>query len=220
MRRSVLVGMAVLSLALAGAAQADVLFDFETGVQGWYRFGGGTLHFGPAAGEGSSGDGIVYVTNLNESLWGGAVKSPDLPGVGIDMSQYTAFSADVQLSNDALDPVYPGPGPNVELMLNLPGYLEWTASYSLPVDGQYYTLSSTYADLVPSNAATAPITLAQLQDPSLEIRVLLRNTQRDAGAPSGKIRLRVDNVQAVPEPVAGLLLAVGGFALLRRGRSR
>ena len=217
MRRSVLVG-AMMLLGIVGTANADVLFDFEGGVQNWYRFGGGTLHFGPAPAEGSIGDGIVYVTDMNESLWGGALRSPDLPTAGIDMSQYTAFSADVQLSTDGLDPAYPGPGPDVELMLQLPGYLEWKATFSIPCDGQYYNLSSNIADLVPSNMATAPISQAQLQDPSLEMRVILRNIQRDAGAPAGKIRLRVDNVQAVPEPVSAVLLAAGGLVVLRRRR--
>ncbi len=217
MRRSVLIG-AMMLLGFVGTVNADVLFDFEGGVQSWYRFGGGTLHFGPAPAEGSIGDGIVYVTSLNETLWGGAVRSPNLPSVGIDMSQYTAFSADVQLSNDGLDPVYPGPGPDVELMLNLPGYLEWTATFSIPCDGQYYNLASNIADLVPSNLATSPITQAQLQDPSLQIRLILRNTQREAGAPAGKIRLRVDNVQGLPEPVSVVLLAAGGLVILRRRR--
>jgi len=213
---------AVALLAVgAGQAQATVLFDFEgdpPGVDGWYRFGGGTLDFGHAPGLGSSGDGIFYVTDINETLWGGAVKSPDLPSVGIDLSTYTGFSADVQLSVDGLDPQYPGPGPQVELMLNLPGYLEWAAITVLPLDGSWQTISEDFANLTPQSAATDPITLEQLQNPSLEIRVILRNLNRDPGDPYGKVRMRMDTVTAFPEPTSLALLGLGGLALLRRRR--
>lgn len=179
-------------------APADVLFDFEGSVQDWWRFGSGTISFGLASGAGSSGDGIFYVTSLDPSLYGGAVKSPDLPSVGIDLSDYTGFSADVQLSTNGLSPPYPGPGPQVELMLQLPGYYEWAALFDIPPDGQYRTVAADFADLIPQNTATLPITQAQLQDPSLEIRVLLRNLNRDSGDPSGKVRLRVDTVSGRP----------------------
>jgi hypothetical protein len=211
-----------LVLGVTGPAQATVLFDFEGGTQTWWRFGPGTLDFGAAPTEGSQGagpDGIFYVTSLDENTWGGAVRSPDLPGFGIDMSQYTAFSADIQLSTDNLDPAYPGPV-QIELMLNLPGYLEWSKNVpSFPIDGAYHTVSSDFADLVPQNAAVAPITPAQLLDPSLEIRVIVRNVLRDPGDPAGKLRMRVDNVQGiVPEPATLGLLAIGGFTVLRRRR--
>ncbi len=213
--------LAMLLMGTVGAARADLLFDFEGGVQGWYRFGGGTLDFGPAPGQGSQGagpDGIFYVTNLNETLYGGAVRSANQstwPG-GQRLTDYTGFSADVQLSLDGLTPAYPGPGPNVELMLQLPGYLEFAKIVSIPADGNYYTISSDFADLVPQNLATAPITEAQLGADNLQIRVLLRNLNREPGAVSGKIRLRVDNIQAFPEPASLSLLALGALALVRR----
>lgn len=213
--------LAMLLMGTVGAARADLLFDFEGSVQSWGRFGGGTLDFGLAAGGGSHGvgpDGIFYVTNLNDTLWGGAVRSPNQstwPG-GQRLSDYTGFSADVQLSIDGLDPAYPGPGPNVELMLQLPGYLEFAKIVSIPADGNYYTISSDFADLVPQNAATEPITQAQLSADNLQIRVLLRNLNREPEAVSGKIRLRVDNIQAIPEPASLMLLGLGALALLRR----
>lgn len=214
-----LAAAAMLVVGAAGQARADVLFDFEGSVQSWFRFGPGTLDWGPSVGDGVGGsDAIRYITSLDETIWGGAVRSPNLGTVPIDLSQYTAFSADVQLSVDGLDPAYPGPGPNVELMLQLPGYFEWAKSVSLPADGNYYNISSTFADLTPQNVATEPITAAQLADPNLQIRVLLRNLNREPGAPTGKIRLRVDNVMAVPEPTSAALLALGGLALLRRRR--
>jgi len=224
---------AAMVVGAAGVAHADLLFDFEGSTQQWFRFGGGTLDFGLASGQGTHGagpDAISYVTNLDETLFGGAVRSGNqstwatapgfawAPGVS-SMADYTAFKADVQLSVDGLSPVYPGPGPNVELMLSLPGYMEYATSVSIPADGSYHTISSGFANLTPQNAATLPITAAQLADPNLQIRVVLRNLNRDPGAPSGKIRLRVDNVQAVPEPTSLALLALGGLAALRRRRA-
>lgn len=220
MKRYVKASLVAVTLLVIGVgqAQATVLFDFETGVQGWYRFGNPTLDFGPTT-EGSVGNGLSYVAGFTDpTWWGGAVKSPDLPTVGIDMSQYSGFSADVQLSVDALDPVYTGTPPNVELMFQLPGYLEWAKVVSLPMDGNYYTISSSFADLVPQSSATAPITMAQLQDPSLEIRVVLRNQQAYVGGSTGKLRMRVDQVQGIPEPASIALLSLGGLALLRKRR--
>lgn len=230
----VMLGAAMLVAGVAQSAHADLLFDFEGSVQQWSRFGGGTLDFGRAIGEGSHGvgpDGISYVTNIDYTLWGGAVRSGNqstwgaVPGFAwqpghTTLADYTSFSADVQLSVDGLDPAYPGPGPSVELMLSLPGYLEFAKSVSLPVDGAYHTISANFADLIPQNAATMPITSAQLANAGLQIRVLLRNNNRTEGDPSGKIRMRVDNVQAyyVPEPVSGLLLAMGGAVVLLRRR--
>lgn len=222
MKRKLIVCMAAVALVAigaGGAVRADtVLYDFEGGIDGWWRFGGGTLDFGADPGLGSVGDGLFYVTNIDESLWGGAVRSPDLGDDGYDMSEYTGFRADVQLSVDGLDPPYPGPGPQVELMFQLPGYYEWATHADLPLDGSWHTVSSDFADLIPQNAATDPITMEELARPDLEIRVLLRNLDREPGAPSGKVRMRVDEVTAFPEPAALTMLALGGVALLRRRR--
>ncbi len=213
-----LAAVAMLAICAVGETRADdVLFDFEGGTDAWWRFGGGTLDFGAAPGEGTVGDGIFYVTSLDETLWGGAVKSPDLPGAGVDMTQYTGFTMDVQLSTDGLDPVYPGPGPQIELMLQLPGYLEWAALYTAP-DEDYHTYQADYATMIPQSSATDPITPAQLADPSLEIRVVLRNLNRDPGDVSGKLRMRIDQVIGIPEPTSLGLLGLGGLALLRRRR--
>ncbi len=224
MKNSLTIGLAALAMLLLGAvgtARADLLFGFEGGAQGWNAFGGGTLDSGLAPGKGTEGANLTafyYITNLNQSFWGGAIRSPnqsDWAG-GQRLSDYTGFSADVQLSIDGLDPVYPGPGPNVELMLVLPGYLEYAKIVSLPPDGNYYTITADFADLVPQNAATQPITEAQLGADNLQVRVLLRNLNREPGAPSGKIRMRVDNIQVIPEPASLMLLGLGALALVRR----
>jgi hypothetical protein len=211
--------VAMLVVVQVRTAQADVLYDFEGGVQGWYRFGSGTLGFGPAPGQGSSGDGIYYVLNLQPQWWGGAVRSYPIADDGYDLSGYTGFSADVQMSVDGLDPAFPGPGPNVELMLRLPGYMEWAVIEALPLDGSWHTMSSDFADLTPDGTyATAPITQAQLADPNLEIRVLLRDLHDGDPVPSGKVRMRVDTITAFPEPASLALLGLGGLALVRRRR--
>ncbi|MBN1513477.1 MAG: PEP-CTERM sorting domain-containing protein [Phycisphaerae bacterium] len=208
--------LAMLLVGTVGVARADLLYGFEGGVQSWGRFGNGTLDFGAAPGLGSVGDGIYYVLNLQPQWWGGAVKSPAQSTMGYDMSQYTGFSADVQLSVDGLDPAFPGPGPQVELMLRLPGYLEWAKIETLPLDGSWHTISSDFADLVPQSSATDPITQAQLQNPSLEIRVLLRDLHQGDPVPSGKVRMRVDQIAAFPEPASLALLALGALVLVRR----
>ena len=80
---------------------------------------------------------------------------------------------------------------------DLYGFASFQAAFS-PAEGQYRTVAADFAGLTPQNTATLPITEAQLRDPSPEIRVLLRNLNRDTGDPTGKARLRVDTVSARP----------------------
>ncbi|UCG15976.1 MAG: hypothetical protein JSV19_11850 [Phycisphaerales bacterium] len=76
-------------------------------------------------------------------------------------------------------------------------FTSFHAAFS-PADGLYRTAAADFAGLIPQNTATLPIAEAQLRDPGLEIRVLLRNLNRDTGDPTGKVRLRVDTVSARP----------------------
>jgi hypothetical protein len=165
---------------------ADILFDFETGDQGWFSFGTGTIASGITA-SGSSGRGRFHTANFNDPgmTYGFGDKSAD----GVDMSPYTGMSIDARISSP--DPQAPFVGnPVIEFMLSI-GYLEWAEEFTL--SETYQTLAVDFADLTPQGTATQPVTPAQLNDPGMRIKLVMRKNSN-----TGKIELEYDQVKGFP----------------------
>jgi hypothetical protein len=117
--------------------------------------------------------------------WGMGDKSAN----GVDMSPYTGMSIDARLTSpDAQDPFVGSPV--LEFMLSI-GYLEWAEEFTLTES--YQTLSVDFANLVPQGTATQPVTPAQLGDPGMRIKLIMRKAGK-----SGKAKLEYDEVYGLP----------------------
>lgn len=164
----------------------DVLFDFESGDQGWFSFGAGSFGSGLSA-TGSSGQGRFHSANFNDPTmtYGFGDKSAD----GVNLSAYTGMSVDARLTSP--DPANPFVGtPVVEFMLSI-GYLEWAQEFNLT--DAYQTLAVDFADLVPQGTATQPVTQAQLSNAGMRIKLVMRKSGN-----SGKVKLEYDQVKGYP----------------------
>jgi hypothetical protein len=162
------------------------LFDFESGDQGWFSFGNGTTASGITP-TGSSGQGRFHTADFDDPTmtWGMGDKSAN----GVDMSPYTGMSIDARLTSpDAQDPFVGSPV--LEFMLSI-GYLEWAEEFTLTES--YQTLSVDFANLVPQGTATQPVTPAQLGDPGMRIKLIMRKAGK-----SGKAKLEYDEVYGLP----------------------
>lgn len=211
-KRILSIGFVLTCGMLVSTAQAIQLFDFEVGGssngQGWGSFGVPTTDSG-ATTQHTTGDyGRFHAFNMGLGSWGIVDRSPTASdatyGFG-DLSGYIGISADVKLTLNspatAVD--------TVELLLAI-GSDEWASFHTLTTDFQ--TISADFADLIPQSTATDPITLAQLADPDLQIKLVIRR-----GDDVGRGALRYDNIQAyVPEPGALVMLVSVGLLALRR----
>lgn len=164
---------------------AAVLFDFETGNQGWSSFGNGTISSGLTTG--SSGQGRFHRANFDDPTmtYGFGDRCAD----GIDMSAFSGMGIDARVvSYDAAAPFVGTP--ELEFMLSI-GYLEWAKKVILSDTYQTYTAS--FDELVPQGTATTPVSPAQLSDPGLRIKLIMRKAGK-----SGKVSLEYDNVVGIP----------------------
>ena len=197
---------AVTVLTLASFASAEVLYDFESGAQGWGSFGPITTDSGmlPTGGVGGS-QGRFHVGDFDVAGWGMVDVSPVVDLTGMD-----AMSFDGKLNNPV--PANPFVGtPEVEFMLAI-GYAEWTETVTLTED--YQTFAVDFVDLTPNYyASIAPYfgNLPPLDDPGLQIKMVMRQASG-----SGVGELDYDNVRVTPEPTSLALLALGIAALIRR----
>lgn len=210
--KHMLVGLMVSFGLMTATAQTVLLYDFEVGGssngQGWGSFGVPTTDSGPTT-QSTNGDyGRYHAFNMGLGSWGIVSRSPGAgdPTWGFgDLSGYIGFSADVKL--DLSTP--PTAVDTVELLLSI-GSDEWVSFHTLTSDFQ--TISANFADLVPQSTATDPITSAQLADPDLSIKLVMRR-----GGDAGRGTLRYDNIRAIiPEPGSLVLLASLGVLVLRR----
>jgi hypothetical protein len=167
-----------------------VLFDFESGAQGWISFGEGTTGNGllPTGGSGGAGPQARY----HRADFDTATMTygfGDASAVGQNLSSYTGMSIDMRLRNPV--PADPFVGtPEVEFMLSV-GYMEWAQPFTLT--DTYRTCAVDFADLTPQNTATQPITPAQLSDPGLRFKLIMRK-----GTNHGQVELDYDQVIGLP----------------------
>ena len=164
----------IATLVVPGLALADqVLFDFESGAQGWTAFGPITTDSGLLS-SGAVGQGRFHVGDFALAGWGMVDVSPV-----VDLSAYTGMRVMARLVDVAGQPAFAGT-PEMKLMLAI-GYAEWSSPVTLASSYQFFSVN--FADLVPDGTvATAPITPAQLSDPGLQIKlVMLKGTNTGVG---------------------------------------
>lgn len=184
-----IIGGMVAALLLGASANADVLYDFESGPQGWGSFGPLTTDSGVFA-NGSSGQGRFHSADFDLAGWGIVDVSP-----ATDLSAYTGLTIDARLGN-------------------VPGFTPFDGTalmdFGIEVGGvEYYApavvLSDTYETFEIEFADIAPG--VPLDNTIIKLRVL-------EGGNSGVAEFSYDQVIGVPEPASAVLL--GLLALLRR----
>ena len=200
--------MALAVLALATTAWADdVLFNFNSGSQGWSSFGPVTTDSGlqPTGGVGGT-QGRYHVGDFSQDGWGMGDMSPV-----VNMSSYTGMSVDARLRDVAGYPAFVGT-PALRFLLAI-GYAEWSTTVTL--NSTYQTFPVNFANLLPDGYyATAPITPAQLANPGLRIKLTMGNVNN-----TGTAELDYDNIVGiVPEPVSFALFGLGLTLVARRRR--
>lgn len=164
---------------------ADILFDFESGSQNWVSFGNGTVSSGLSAG--SVGQGRFHKADFGDPAM--TYGFGDRSANGVNMSAYTGMGIDARLTSyDPLDPFVGDP--QIEFMLSI-GYLEWASNLTLT--DTFQTFAVDFADLVPQSSATQPVTQAQLSDPGLRIKLIMRKASN-----TGKVMLEYDQVTGRP----------------------
>ncbi len=154
-------GMAALpSIGLADV----VLFDFESGAQGWGAFGPLTTDSGTAA-IGLFGQGRYHVADFDLSGWGIVSVSPP-----VDLSAFEGLRVAARLVNVPGYPAFSGT-PEMQMQLAI-GYATWSAPVLL--SDTYQLFSVAFDELEPDGeVATAPITPAELADPELQIKLVM-----------------------------------------------
>lgn len=204
-----LTALAVLGLTVS-VASADVVYDFETGAQGWTAFGAITTDYGNLLTGGVGGSrGRYHVGDFAVAGWGMGDSSPS-----VDLSGLTTMSVDARMRNPV--PVNPLTGtPEVEFMLSI-GYAEWSYPFIATADYQTFTVDivnltpNYYASIAPFNGSPPP-----LDNPNLKIRLITRK-----GDKGGIGELDFDNVMVTPEPATLVVLAGGALATLVMRRRR
>ena len=195
--------MALGLLAFVPAGQATVLFDFESGAQGWGSYGPLDTGSGPIAG--SVGQGRYHTADFSATGWGIVEVSPV-----VNLSEYTGMSVDARLRNVPTYPDFSGT-PEMEFMIVV-GYAEWTTKVTLT--SEYQTFAVDFVALTPNYyASIAPYygSLPALNNPALKIQLVMRK-----GDKAGTGELDYDQVSGTPEPASLALAALGLLAVLRR----
>lgn len=141
----------------------DVLFDFETGEQGWQAFGVLTTDSGVTP-DGAIGQGRFHVADFDADTSGLIVSiSPDANTSGIDLSEYIGLKLDMRLINVAGETPFSGL-PEVRVAV---GYSDTDFAQTFLVTDTYDTYTVMFADLTPQP------TPADLANPDLAIKVVM-----------------------------------------------
>lgn len=141
----------------------DVLFDFESGEQGWQAFGVLTTDSGVTP-NGSFGQGRFQVGDFDADTSGLMVSvSPDASTSGIDLSEYIGLKLDMRLLNVIGETPFAGT-PEVRVAV---GHGEAEFAQSVLVTDVYDTYTVMFADMTPTP------TPADLAHPDLEIKLVM-----------------------------------------------
>ena len=181
---------ALFQAAFSSAPPPVILFDFESGSQGWASFGEGSTGNGllPTGGSGGAGpQGRYHRADFDTPTM--TYGFGDISPTGQNLSAYTGMSIDMRLRSHVPSDPFVGT-PEVEFMLAI-GYAEWAKTFTLA--DTYQTCTAAFTELAPQGTATQPITPAQLASPSLRIKLIMRKRTNH-----GQVELDYDQVMAIP----------------------
>ncbi len=194
MMKAATMGATAAVLLFASVGSAGVLFDFESGPQGWGSFGAPTTDSGMIP-DGSVGQGRFHSADFGLGGWGIIDVSP----AGVDLSAYTGLSVDARWRD-------------------IPGYTPITGVAELDIGievagVEYYapavTLTSEYQTLSIDFAAIAPG--VDLSSSIIKLRILSAPT---GGTGIGEFNY--DQITGIPEPASLVLMSLGLLIAARR----
>jgi len=185
-----IIGISIAALMLGASAQA-VLYDFESGSQGWGSFGPLTTDSGPV--PGSVGQGRYHAADFDLAGWGIVDVSP-----ATDLSGFTGLSVDAFLDNAIGYTPFSGT-PALDIGVEVSA-VEYYAP-AVILTGSFATYTVNFADFVPGGT--------DLSSAIIKLRML-------EGGNSGVGVLKYDEITGVPEPMSLLLLSLGALMLRRR----
>ncbi|MCB9850187.1 MAG: hypothetical protein H6817_05730 [Phycisphaerales bacterium] len=157
-----------------------VVYDFESGDQGWGSFGPYSTDSGLIAG-GSSGQGRYHIADFDLSTTGFGIV--DTSPLGVDLSAYTGLSVDVRMLNVPGETAFGGQR-EFDLALGI-GEKEFIVT-DLQATTDYQTFAVNFYELAPQP------TIEELSDPNLEIKLIVRSDGK-----SGVLELDYDQVTGI-----------------------
>ena len=152
-------------------ADHSVLFDFETGDQGWGSFGAITTDSGELPTGGSIGQGRFHVGDFSQPDDGnfGIV---DISPPGQDLSGFVGLSVDALLRNAEGQPFFDGEK-LLDIIVETPAAEEFFAPKMMMTD-EYQTLAVAFDDFQSSLTSLSP-TPTDLRDVTIKLVVLNSN---------------------------------------------
>ena len=192
--KAALVAATAAVLLFASVGSAGILYDFESGPQGWGAFGTPTTDSGVIP-EGSVGQGRFHSADFGLGGWGIIDVSP----AGVDLSAYTGLSVDARWRD--IDGYTPISGvAELDIGIEVAG-----VEYYAPA----VTLTSEYQTLSIDLAAIAPG--VDLSSSIIKLRILSAPT-----GGTGVGELDYDQVTGIPEPASIVLMSLGLLIAARR----
>ncbi|MBN1512739.1 MAG: PEP-CTERM sorting domain-containing protein [Phycisphaerae bacterium] len=192
--KAALVAATAAILLFASVGSAEVLYDFESGSQGWGAYGTPTTDSGVIP-EGSVGQGRFHTADFAQGGWGIIDVSP----AGIDLSAYTGLSVDARWRD--IDGYTPITGvAELDFGIEAAGVEYYAPAVTLT--SEYQTLSIDFAAIAPG---------VDLSSSIIKLRILSAPT---GGTGIGE--LDYDQVTGIPEPASIVLMSLGLLIAARR----